>query len=119
MPRLPARCPSCTSPLTVSQMRCTRCDTRLEGDFHLPALLQLPEDDLLFVQEFVLASGSLKAMAQIRNLSYPTLRNRLDDLIARLKAVPDAGTRRRDILDALAAGTLSVQDAVHQLKEIN
>jgi hypothetical protein len=99
-------------------MRCTRCDVRLEGDFQLPAVAQLPEDDLLFVQEFVMASGSLKAMAQIRNLSYPTLRNRLDDIIAKLRAVPDAETRRKAILDALASGALTVQDAVNQLKEI-
>ena len=118
MPRLPSQCPSCASPLTVSQLCCTRCDIRLEGDFQLPALAQLPEDDLLFVQEFVMASGSLKAMAQIRNLSYPTLRNRLDDIIAKLRAVPDAETRRKGILDALASGALTVQDAVNQLKEI-
>ena len=119
MARLPSQCPSCSSPLSVAQLRCTCCATRLEGDFELPALARLSEDDLLFVQEFVMASGSLKAMAQIRNLSYPTLRNRLDDLIGRLKAIPDGPARRREILDALASGTLSVPEAVDRLKEID
>ena len=118
MARLPSQCPSCSSPLGVAQLRCTSCDIRLEGDFQLPAVAQLPEDDLLFVQEFVMASGSLKAMAQIRNLSYPTLRNRLDDIIAKLKSMPDADARRREILDAIATGAMSVKDAVSRLKEL-
>jgi hypothetical protein len=118
MARLPVQCPSCSSPLSVARLRCTACDIHLEGDFQLPALVKLPEDDLAFVQEFVLASGSLKAMAQIRNLSYPTVRNRLDEIIAKLRLTPDVSDRRREILDAIASGKLSVKEAVNKLKEL-
>jgi hypothetical protein len=119
MARLPVQCPSCSSPLSVARLRCTSCAIQLEGDFHLPALLRLPEDDLAFVREFVLASGSLKAMAQIRKLSYPTVRNRLDEIITRLQQSPDTGERKREILDAIASGELSVKEAVSRLKEID
>ena len=34
--------------------------------------------------EFVKASGSLKEMASILNVSYPTVRNRLDEIIDKL-----------------------------------
>ena len=47
-------------------------------------LLALTDADLDFVQKFVLASGSLKDLAQLYGVSYPTIRLRLDALIGRL-----------------------------------
>lgn len=45
----------------------------------------LDDDDLSFVRRFVLASGSLKEIAQVYGISYPTVRLRLDRLIAKIK----------------------------------
>lgn len=45
----------------------------------------LSEEDLAFIRRFVLASGSLKEMAQIYGISYPTVRLRLDRLIDKTK----------------------------------
>jgi len=45
----------------------------------------LEEEDLAFIKRFVLASGSLKEMAQSYRISYPTVRLRLDRLIAKIK----------------------------------
>jgi hypothetical protein len=47
----------------------------------------LSEDDLAFIKRFVLASGSLKEMAAIYDISYPTVRLRLDRLIEKIKVV--------------------------------
>src|SRR5881628_2771411 len=55
------------------------------GDRPVP-LRQLGDDDLEFVQRLVLASGSLKDLAQAYGVSYPTIRTRLDKLIDRLEA---------------------------------
>jgi hypothetical protein len=49
----------------------------------------LSEEDRAFVKRFVLASGSLKEMAKVYNISYPTVRLRLDRLIAKIKVVDD------------------------------
>jgi hypothetical protein len=49
----------------------------------------LDEEDIRFVRRFVLASGSLKAMAQEYGVSYPTVRARLDRLIAKVRAAED------------------------------
>lgn len=46
----------------------------------------LPPEDLEFLRRFVLASGSLKALAQQYGVSYPTIRLRLDRVIERVKA---------------------------------
>jgi Protein of unknown function (DUF2089) len=45
----------------------------------------LEDEDLAFLKRFVLASGSLKEMAQLYRISYPTVRLRLDRLIAKIK----------------------------------
>ena len=49
----------------------------------------LSEEDLTFVKRFVLASGSLKDLAQTYAISYPTVRLRLDRLIAKIQVVED------------------------------
>ena len=43
------------------------------------------DEDMAFVKRFVLASGSLKAMAEAYGISYPTVRLRLDRLIQRIR----------------------------------
>ena len=45
----------------------------------------LDEEDLAFLKRFVLASGSLKELAQAYGISYPTVRLRLDRLIAKIE----------------------------------
>ena len=45
----------------------------------------LEEEDQQFIKRLVLASGSLKELAEIYDVSYPTLRLRLDRLIERIK----------------------------------
>src|SRR3954469_16806722 len=46
---------------------------------------RLPDEDVAFIKRFVLASGSLKALADAYGISYPTVRLRLDRLIERIK----------------------------------
>ena len=45
----------------------------------------LDEEDLGFLKRFVLLSGSLKDLAEAYNVSYPTVRLRLDRLIQKIK----------------------------------
>ena len=56
----------------------------------LPAWLEeLDEQDLQFLKRFVLSSGSLKTLCDEYEVSYPTLRARLDRLIAKVQAADD------------------------------
>ena len=43
------------------------------------------DEDMSFIKRFILASGSLKAMAEAYGISYPTVRLRLDRLIQRIR----------------------------------
>jgi hypothetical protein len=47
----------------------------------------LEEEDLAFTKRFILLSGSLKALAEAYQVSYPTLRLRLDRLIQKIKVL--------------------------------
>jgi|HubBroStandDraft_5_1064220.scaffolds.fasta_scaffold453570_2 hypothetical protein len=85
MKRLPVSCPSCGDKLSVKRLRCEHCETEVDGLYALPALASLPQEDQEFLLQFVKASGSLKEMADILKVSYPTVRNRLDEVIAKLK----------------------------------
>lgn len=48
-------------------------------------LVNLAEEDLAFIKNFVLSSGSLKQMSQLYQVSYPTMRIRLDRLIEKIR----------------------------------
>jgi len=52
----------------------------------------LNEEDLQFLKRFLLASGSLKALAKEYGISYPTVRNRLDRLIEKVRVADSQGT---------------------------
>ena len=87
MNKLPAKCPSCDQSLLVSELACLSCNTKISGSFKLPILSNLHQEDQDFILEFVRSSGSLKKMAVKFGVSYPTVRNRLDDLIEIIKKV--------------------------------
>ena len=77
-------------------------------------LLKLDEEDLNMVSEFVLVSGSIKDLAARYGVSYPTMRQRLDRLIERLRQ--HAEGRPVDPLsdylaDLLARGQISAATA--------
>jgi len=48
-------------------------------------ITELEDDELQFIKRFVLASGSLKEMADIYGVTYPTVRNRLNHIINKVK----------------------------------
>jgi len=45
----------------------------------------LDDEDAVFIKKFLLASGSLKEIAKIYQVTYPTVRLRLDRLIQKIK----------------------------------
>lgn len=82
---LPHVCPSCAATLKVKSLVCEQCSTEVSGVFSLPLLASLTQQEQDFIVEFVKSSGSLKIMAQQLGLSYPTVRNLLDDIIQKIE----------------------------------
>ncbi len=77
-------------------------------------LSQLSEQDQAFVVDLVLESGSLKGLAKVYSVSYPTIRNRLDKVIERLRSIVDgrpADPLREYLADQIRRGTMNVETA--------
>lgn len=57
----------------------------MQGDNIPNWILSLEKEDMEFIKKFVLHSGSLKEVAKIYDVSYPTVRIKLDRLIEKIK----------------------------------
>ncbi|WP_019537171.1 DUF2089 family protein [Paenibacillus ginsengihumi] len=76
-------------------------------------ILALEKEDLEFIKNFVLKSGSLKEIAKLYEVSYPTVRLKLDRLIEKIK-LNDAADREEFIqfIKSLSIDDrISVEDA--------
>lgn len=94
MSHLPIQCPACKEPLKVKRLVCGHCQTQVEGAYDLPVLAQLDAQEQLFLVDFVKSSGSLKEMAGLMKLSYPTVRNRLDEIIDKIRRLETAAKEK-------------------------
>ncbi|WP_165026185.1 DUF2089 family protein [Dysgonomonas sp. ZJ279] len=83
---LPCYCPSCKAQLKVKSLKCENCETEVIGNYELPILALLSTEEQDFILKFVKHSGSLKEMANQLKLSYPTVRNLLDEIIEKIRS---------------------------------
>ncbi len=105
--------------MEIEKLRCTSCDVSLEGRIPIPRLARLTADDREFVELFVRSSGSLKAVADKLSVSYPTVRSRLNRIIAALEAAEnDERDARNKILDQIEQREISVDEAIQLLREL-
>jgi hypothetical protein len=112
-------CPVCDSELVVSRLYCPSCDTTIEGRFSNGAFPGLTGEQLDFVETFVRCEGKITRMEDELSLSYPTIRNRLHEVIRAmgyepgkdedLPEIPSAD--RLKILEQLDAGLINAEDA--------
>ena len=93
--KIPNECPSCNSQLKVKTLQCNNCGTTIDGLFDLPLQARLSQDEQQFILNFIKFSGSLKDMAKHLNLSYPTVRNMLDDLIEHLNKLENSSSENQ------------------------
>src|SRR5579884_2432942 len=97
-----AICPECKQPMSVSRMVCPEGHVSLEGDFEVPPLGKLSPDDQAFVIAFVRHHGSIKKMEELFDISYPTVKNRLNAIAARLDKSLQAPSPQEYVLEQLS-----------------
>jgi hypothetical protein len=151
MAKLLTRCPVCESALGVTELQCGRCKTTIHGSFQTCRFCRLAPEHLSFVELFLRCEGNLSRVEKELNLSYPTVRNKLQAAIAALgftaeaeaprreggfledfldssgpppaaeleRAAADSAERRREILDALARGDMSAEEAAEALRDLS
>lgn len=111
-------CPNCGHAMVVNDLACPDCGVHVTGTVALPRLAHLAPEDREFIELFVLASGSLKEVGQVLGISYPSVRQRLDRVIARLSALRGAKEQERlAVLERLERNEITAQEAVQLLKE--
>ena len=122
---IPSECPVCHDDLIVTRLVCQSCGTQIRGHFELDRLSLLLPEQRHFVEVFLLCEGKLNCVQEELGISYPTVRSRLDELITALSQ-PDSSDmflpmdtkdsekseNRQDILDRLASGELTADQAL-------
>lgn len=108
--KMPGSCPVCGDRLDVTSLACRSCSTAITGSFEPCRFCQLSPEHLGFVEVFVKNRGNIKEIERELGISYPTVRNRLDQVIAALGyAVGDRSSDDND--DARVTGATGPADA--------
>ena len=104
--------------IVVERVRLAGKDIVIEGTFELPQLARLAAEDQIFVAAFLRSHGSIKEMEQVFGVSYPTIKARLNRIGQALEFVElNPAPSRAEIIERLARGDISAEDAIRELEE--
>ena len=122
----PGLCPICNHKLHVTKLACHHCHTKLEGEFEPCKFCSLNSEQKAFLEVFIKSRGNIKEVERELGISYPTVRSRLDNVLEAMgyrldepALSADVSSRRREILDALAKGDISSDDAVKLIRALS
>jgi len=114
---LPVSCPLCGEPVEVTRIRCGACSSEINGSFKAGAFGLLPVEYQKFITVFLRHRGNIRAVEKELGISYPTINKMLEAINKMLEAsVEEKPLDRREILDAIDKGDMSVRDATYILK---
>lgn len=109
-------CPVCGKDLTIRELWCGHCQLSLHGEFANTWLASLSAEQSEFVRLFVIAQGNIKEMEKRLKISYPTVKNRLAEIIRLIAPDDPVSEGYGDILNDLEQGFVSVEEAVHMIE---
>jgi hypothetical protein len=117
-----SKCPVCDGELTVTRLHCDTCDTAIEGRFANGVFAGLTPEQLDFIETFIRCEGKITRMEEEMALSYPTIRNRLQEVIRALGYEPGkddtveiSDEKRLSVLEELDTGKISADEAMRLL----
>jgi hypothetical protein len=116
---LPSGCPLCGGQIEIRQIKCTGCGSEINGSFKTNAMTALPGEYLKFIAVFLRHRGNIKAVEKELGISYPTINKMLDSINTMLSATGTTEEKpltRKEILDSIERGEMSVKDATFILK---
>ena len=126
MNQIPTKCPLCGGEIAVTRIYCRDCDSTIEGRFVGGPFSQLSPEQLQFVEIFIRCEGKITRMEDEVGLSYPTIRNRLHEVIRALGYEPGGGEEppaglsdeaRQSILENLDKGLIGAEEAMRLIRE--
>lgn len=113
------QCPVCEHSLHVTKLQCGKCDTTIENNFSLSKFASLSKEQLYFVEQFLINRGNIKEVEKALNISYPTVRAKLNEVIEKLgyERKENKQDHKKEIIEQLDKGDISVEKALELLKE--
>lgn len=108
-------CPVCSNELSVTRLHCRSCGTTLEGEFSVGRFGRLTREQLLLLESFLRSRGNLRDMERELNISYPTVRSRVEALVRALGFGPREGSEEAD--EAAASQATDLAAARQQILE--
>ncbi len=111
-------CPYCGAAMRPVAMACDRCQVEIRGRFRVTQFSRLASDDLEFLQRYLLAGFSIKALAEASGLGYVAIRNRLDRIIASYRRLHEGEEAKRAILERLERGEISAEAAAEAIERL-
>jgi hypothetical protein len=113
------KCPVCSSSLKATELRCDECSTVIRNKFDLCKFCKLTDEHKYFIEVFIKNRGNIKEMEKEMGISYPTVRNKLEEVIGALgyKTEAKPAINRKEILDKLAGGEITKEEALKKLSE--
>ncbi|MDB5056920.1 MAG: hypothetical protein JWO59_392 [Chloroflexi bacterium] len=120
MRKLLEACPCCGGSLGITGLACTNCDVEIKGRFRTCDFCRLTDEQSTFLRLFVQRRGNLSEMEKALGISYPTVRNKLEEIIRALEVqeqvAPAPPPSKRDmVLQQVASGQLSAESALELL----
>ncbi len=103
--------------ILIERVQIPKQQISIEGQFELPPLARLTVEDQMFAIAFIRCHGSIKEMESLFGISYPTVKNRLNQIARQLEFVEiDPPASKSDILTQLGQGAISVDEAEKKLR---
>lgn len=116
---LNTNCPYCEAAMTPTAMECPLCRVEVRGTFRASIFDMLTPEEQTLLEEYLLAEFNLKKLSERTQLGYMALRNRVDRLIAHYRELLGNEDKKKTILDRLAKGELSVDEAVERMASLD
>ncbi|GFN36169.1 DUF2089 domain-containing protein [Tepidimicrobium xylanilyticum] len=113
------KCPVCGEELKVTKLSCNNCHTNIEGNFTLCKFCKLSYEQKHFLEAFIRNRGNIKEIEKDLGISYPTVRNKLEDVIEALGYKPrynEPKINKKEILKRLDEGEITSEEAIKLLK---
>ena len=120
MSKVLTNCPVCGGRMKITEYSCDHCHTTIRGRFDLDDVMKLSPDQLDFLKVFIKNRGNLSEVQKELNISYPTARNRLEDIVRAMgyEIVDRDREEATRILEKLEDGELQPDIALDMLRKL-
>jgi len=114
------KCPVCGGDMHITELSCPECRTVIKGEFQPCKFCKLSKQHKYFIEVFIKNRGNIKEIEKELAVSYPTVRNKLEEVIEALGyrvESKESGINRKEVLDKLSKGEINKEEALKLLSE--